>query len=98
MLVATVVSYAGFVTAAGLPLRPFKTTVSVTVGGSVRTLEDTRGDGTLAGVGGDFGTVNYLTGAITVDLGAAQTPGVGDAGNPISVTYATDFAQQTEIN
>ena len=86
-----------FITAAGLPLRPFKTTLSFVVGGLTRTLDDTRGDGTLAGVGGDFGTINYTTGQVTLVVGAAQTPGAGDAGNPISVTYATDFSAQTEI-
>jgi hypothetical protein len=88
-------SYAGAVTAAGLPLRPFKTTVTWTDQHGVHTLEDSRGDGTLAGVGGDFGTINYTTGAITVTLGSA--PGSLYSGNPIAVTYATDFAQQTEI-
>jgi len=96
-LVAGTTAYAGAVSAAGLPLRPFKTTVQVTVGGSVRTVEDARGDGTLVGAGGDYGTIDYATGAVTFNLGAAQTPGGGDAGNPVSVTYATDFAQQTEI-
>lgn len=97
VLVNAVTSYAGAVTAAGLPLRPFKTSVTFTVASVVRTLEDARGDGTLVGAGGDFGTINYTTGAITIETGAAQTPGVGDAGNAIAVTYATDFAQQTEI-
>ncbi len=78
-------------TAAGLPLRPFKTTVVTVVGSSTRTIEDTRGDGTLTGAGGDFGTIDYLTGAVTVELGTAQTPGAGDVGTAIAVTYATDF-------
>ncbi len=88
--VAATPGYAGFVTAAGLPLRPFKTTVSFTVTTGTRTIEDARGDGTLVGAGGDFGTINYATGAVTVTLGAASVAAI-IPGNPISVTYATDF-------
>ena len=96
-LVAATTGYVGLVSAAGLPIRPFTTKVRVVVGGVERLVEDTRGDGTLVGAGGDFGTIDYAGGGVTLDLGVAQTPGAGDAGNPISVTYQTDFAQQTEI-
>jgi len=97
VLVAGTNGYAGGVSAAGLPIRPFTTKVRAVVAGVERLVEDTRGDGTLVGAGGDFGTVDYATGGVTFDLGAAQTPGAGDAGNAVSVTYQTDFAQQTEI-
>jgi hypothetical protein len=93
-LLSAVVGYAGAVSAAGLPIRPFTTKVTATVGGVVRTVEDTRGDGTLVGAGGDFGTVDYDLGAITFTLGVAQAPGAGDAGNPVSVTYQTDFVKK----
>jgi hypothetical protein len=97
VLVAATTGYAGGVSAAGLPIRPFTTKVRAVVAGVERLVEDTRGDGTLVGAGGDFGTVDYATGGVTFDLGVAQTPGAGDAGNAVSVTYQTDFAQQTEI-
>ena len=96
-LVAGTTSYAGGTQTAGLPIRPFTTKVKATVAGVERLVEDIRGDGTLAGIGGDFGTVNYTSGAVTFELGTAQTPAAGDAGNTVSVTYHTDFAQQDEI-
>lgn len=89
-IVALTLSYAGTIT--NVPLRKYKVSVSADVGGTVLTAKDD-GNGKLEGF--DLqGTVNYATGAITVDF--ANDPAAG-AGNPINVTYSTDYEGAADI-
>lgn len=78
--VATQLSYG--IVLAEAPIRPFK--VEVAVGSlTLRAIDD--GSGVLLG-NGLFGTVDYITGAMTIDF--AADPGNGA---DILVTYSVDF-------
>jgi hypothetical protein len=85
-------------TLSGVPVRPFKTEASVTLAAEAGTptflFRDIDGDGNLVGTLGGFGTINYLTGAVTLTF---PTGTVVNGGDSLFVTYATDFEQQTEI-
>ena len=88
--------YTGTLASASLPIRPFKVSVSGMVGATTYTLSDIAGDGNLYGSGGDWGTINYTTGAIEVNFDG-HVPGAGDVGNAVTVTWSTNFEAQTEI-
>ena len=89
-LVGGTQTYASVLT--GLPLRKFKVSVQATIAGIVRTLKDFNGDGNLYGIDGDFGTVDYFTGVISVTFnGTTATVTGADAGGAVTVTWATDF-------
>lgn len=83
---ATVLSY-GF-TLANAPLRPYKVEVTIPTLG-LRAIDD--GNGVLLG-NGIYGTINYTTGGITIDL-AADPAGV----EAIYVAYNTDFEESADI-
>lgn len=92
--VAATQTYAATLSAAGIPIRPFKLEVRASLaaeaGAPVEVLRDIDGTGNLVGFGGSFGTINYATGAISITLGTVIAVG----GDSINVTYATDFVKK----
>lgn len=88
-------TYSATLASSGGPIRKFRTVVTgITQLGS-RTFRDLNGDGFLYGTGGDFGTINYTTRAVSVTFGTA--PDATVAGNAVSVVWQTDFEAQEEI-
>lgn len=85
-------AYSG--TLANLPVRKFKLVVSVTVSGTTFTATDFNGDGLLLGTGLD-GTINYITGAVTIRLTTA--PDSTNVGNAITASYQVDCDDSTDI-
>ncbi|MGI9244892.1 MAG: hypothetical protein ACR2RV_29080, partial [Verrucomicrobiales bacterium] len=65
-------SYAGELIS---PVAPMSAIVTATIDGTDRALADDDGSGTLSGEGGDSGTVDYETGAVTLSFGTAPVTG-----------------------
>jgi len=79
-----------------VPVRPLSVTVSATIGGNIYTATD-NGSGVLAGTGPTgaiAGTVNYVTGAVSVTYNAADP---ADAATNVVAKYNYNMEANTNI-